>query len=326
MSHSFSQLEVARFCGQAPLLSKQHGAGRPAAMSKARHAQMAGELEASSLLASLTEDELNEIRQWKSPAPVKFGAGELTYADAKKEWRVGLTKDLRYCDYDDPSRLTRGIIDVAWCTEVEGMKVAVVGDAKKEPWTADVDDLQLIAGGFAAADHWGCDAFTVGLWILSTSEWVWGPTVDMYGLGAARWAEIIPHAAQNDSFYNKGPHCQKCYSRLHCPEYLMPPELADSSLAPWVSFEGRSLDMETVAHALELAQRAKDTAAAVLDNVKAWVDQNGPLKAGGRAYKRIQMPGRKSVRLQLLKDSLGDEAEPFITEGKPYASYRWGKE
>lgn len=326
-SHSFSQLDAARFCGQAPVLAKAQGAGRAAAMSKARHAAMAGDLDAKQLALSLTDGEIEEVQTWRAPEPFNVDGRELVYEQARTEWKVGLSRDLGYCDYEDPDRLTRGIVDMAWGPiEVGGVRTAVVADAKKSRFTSSANSLQLAAGGLAVASHWGCDVVRLGLWILEDAQWAWGPTLDTYSMQAAAAGELIGHAATNDGDFNTGPHCDTfCYARLRCPEYLFPPSMAETELLPFVD----GYEPDTALEAAELllkATRAKKTAEQVIKNVQAYAADRGGLRRGEQVYRAVNMPGRRTVKLAVLDDDeIGDKAKRYMTKGKGFQQWRWSK-
>ena len=84
--HRMSSLPIAEFCGQAPVLGAQHGAGRAAAMSTAAHALFARQADADTKLARLTADERNEVRVWQSPLPHRFENGDIfDYSTSERE-------------------------------------------------------------------------------------------------------------------------------------------------------------------------------------------------------------------------------------------------
>lgn len=319
-----SALPQSEFCGMSGTLGAQHGAGRAAAMSRAFHALCSGE-DASTHLAKLTPAEREDISHWKKPADLDLGEGGiLRWQDAQRELSVGLTHELRHTAYDDPEAVTCGTLDGGWVTTLEGTKVAVVGDIKKSRFTSELDTLQLAAYGFAYADLHGCEAMSLGLWIAEDGVWKWGDTIDLYSLEAAALGQRVLHAALNLGEFNTGAHCSGCYSRLYCPEYLLPPSLAETELGPlcepWTDDKGPDVLLD----ALLKAQRAKQTAERVIDLCKEVANRHGGIPDGkGKVWRVTEVMGRESVSVDGLRKQLGEQAEQFIKRGSSYQQARW---
>lgn len=323
--NSWSMLDISRFCGQAAKLSKAHGAGRAAAMSKARHAAMAGELDAKELALSLTPEEIEQIQGWRAPDPFEVGSVTFRYEDALKEWQAGLNSRLEWCPYGDPEAVTRGIADMLWSANVDGTPTLILGDAKRSRFTSRPDSLQLVAGALAAGSRFKVDKIHLGIWVLEDSEWIWAEPFDLRDMDAAQYAQWIRHAAQNHGSYSTGPHCDGCFSRLYCPEYLYPPEMAHSELKMFAQgWEPSSQD--EVVELLMKAERAKKTAESVIDNCRAWArEHGGKLQAGEKVYRPVNMGGRETVSLKVLRETFGDKVDPLVKRGAPYQQWRWSK-
>lgn len=290
-------------------------------MSSARHAVMAGEDVARELCAQLTDEELNVIRGWHEPTDTKIDGYEISYADADKELRLGLTENGAACEYDDPDRVSRGIVDMAW----ERGDLAIVVDAKKSLFTSEADSMQMIASGLAYASYVGASEVRVGLWCLEEGMYVWGPRFAVMGLDAAALTERVVYAATNTSGPTLGPHCNKCWQRLVCPEYLVKLEDAGDLLEPFT--RPGAITEENAVAALLAAKRVAATAEVVEKTVKAFATQHGALRDGqGRIYRPTQVRGRESVSLKVLRDNFGAEVEPYITRGKGYQRFDWVKE
>lgn len=324
-----SLLGSTQFCGLAGQLSAQHGAGRPAAMSKAFHARCAGMPDAAALLAALTEDERDEVLEWKAPADIDYGSGVVRYAEMEKELEVCLDRFGFACEASDPDCLTVGHLDMATVIELPDFgRVAYVGDIKKTVWTAGEgpESLQLHAYAQAYAQLRDCKAYTTGLWIGETGEWLW--TGSMVLLGSPRAVGILDRvlrAAQNHGEASSGPHCQSCWSRLHCPEYALPLQTFDQWQLSLEAFE--ALPPEEQAQFLFKLQATEALATKIRKEVQERVRRGraAPAKDGSR-YLPVIMPGRESVSVKALREGLGEGAEAFITRGQPYDQFRWLKE
>lgn len=234
--HRVSLLPITQYCQLAGKLSEEHGAGRAAAKSSAWHAQAAGAPDAPAKLARLTPKELNEIAGWSKPIPVTIFGKELTYEDADKEQPVGLDAAGEFAESGEV--VTCGTLDFAWIVEHHDPfigRVAVIGDLKKTRWASSgPDSLQLLAYGYAWAKKHGCRAFMTGIWVIEDKEWQWSQAVhELDSFTELDLWDRIRHAALNvgtEAAY--GDHCGNCYGRLHCPEYTLPAQFAETVLAP----------------------------------------------------------------------------------------------
>lgn len=324
--HRISSLPIAEFCGMAPRLAAEHGAGRAALMSSVFHARCAVSPASATMAARLTRDELAEVDTWQKPKPWSLPLGAetitLTYEDAEKELPVGLSRELGAAAHEDEHALTVGTLDMAWHYEVEpGLLHAFVCDIKKTRWTSEVDTLQVHAYALAYCALRGCQAYSPGLYIAEEARYVWGETVDLFSFEAAVLGERITYAANAEATYQTGAHCNGCWSRFHCKEHLLPPELASSSLKPFTAEGAVTADNSLVA--LLLAQRAKDTAELVIANCKAVAQRHGGISDGKKVWRPVIQQGRETVSPKLLRDRMGEDAEQYISRGAEFSSYRW---
>lgn len=324
-----SLLTVSQFCGVAAELSEQHGAGRAAAMSSAQHALLAQAPDAPEKFARLTEEEKDEIANWQPPKTCHPTPGvELDYESATKETPVGLDAEGEYVEPGGEA-LTAGTPDFYWIREVNGLRVAYIGDMKKTRWTTldGPKSLQLLAYGWAVAKKHGCDAFCCGLWFLEEGAWSWGEIIDMNDWDSLDTWNAIRFAASNKGEAATGAHCRDCYGRMHCKEYLLPLALSDTQLRAFTHAE--ALTEETVTMAVLYAQTAEDLAAAVKDNAKEWLRRNPDAVVrdarAGKVWKPVDMPGRQSIPSipALLQAFPG--AEKFVKQGSNYQQRRWTK-
>lgn len=333
LGNRVSLLPIAQYCGKAAELSERYGAGRPAAMSTAFHARQAGSPDAAALWARLSEAEQQEVLGWKSPKTVVMSGGvSLDYAHAMKEIEVALDCDGYWAEVDGPDVMTIGHADLAWAPyEIEGLRVAFVGDIKKSAYTTEdgPESLQLHGYGWAVARKFHCDAYCCGLWLAEEGEWLWSQQWVVLDSDRGReiWDRIRYAATHKTGEATTGQHCRHCWSRLHCPEQLLPAKLGaiEKMLAPLT--EGGDITMvdhNTILRlqALsELCDKAKKVAQAAIER--------GVLKVrdpdSGKIWAPVEMPGRQSVDVDKLRSELGDGANRFIRRGNSYTQFRWMK-
>lgn len=330
MGNRFSSLGNAAKCAKSPALS-QMGATRAAAMSTAFHATLASDPRAAGLMQLLSDDEVAEMIAWRRPQLIVLDADTaLDWREAETEVELGLTAEGAYCTADDPACIGVGHMDGGWVKEVRGRRIAYIADHKRSAYTSadGPETLSMAAYGFSYADKHGCDAFVRGIWALVEGEWMWEPTmVDLNEAGAAElWGKVRAAILHTEGEYSMGSHCHSCYGRLRCPAYLMPPELAETSLAPFTGGKLPASTQELVKLKVVL-DRVKDTAKAVEDALKVEAVQRGGLfdPDTGKWWRPIKMPGRKGLDGAALERDLPEVALKYTKQGKPYEQFKWVK-
>lgn len=328
MGQRMSSLPIVQYCGPAGRLS-QLGAGRSAAMSTAFHALCAGAPNAQQLMDLLSEDELQEIMTWKRPEDIQLSdAVTLRYDSAEKELEVAIDKFGAACDPKSKRAVSIGHLDFAWCIDVHGRRIAYVGDIKRSEWTTldGPRSLQLVAYGLAYATMRDCEAFACGIWSASEGTWQWGELVEFGSPEAVVLAKRVVAAATNASEeYSMGAHCHGCYGRMRCQAWVLPPEVAQTSLAPLT--EGGELSPEKALQLLLLLQQVEDTVDHAKKGLQAYANRIGGIRdaATGKVWRPTVCNGRESCSAASLRKQLGPEAEKYISPGKPYQRFAWTK-
>lgn len=300
-----SSLPLAEKCGAAASLSARHGSGRPAAMSKAFHAKCAGAPEAFRLIGALSHAERDEIAEWKAPADALVNdLVTLDYPSAAKELEVGLDVFGEFVDIAE-NALTWGHLDFAWLREVpidegSGLLVAFVADIKKSVWTTPdgPESLQIHAYGRAFAKKVGAQAYCTGIWAAKEGKWLWSTEIiHLDGPRAQEIWERISFAASNTGEASTGRHCDSCFARMHCPEYLLPGAITNR-IAPEASlaiseeqFAGLMLTPGEAVRLLVWAKRAQELGEAVEKNLREAV-RRGQLviEQDGKVWTPVEMP------------------------------------
>lgn len=323
-----STLDVARYCGLAPKLSALYGTGRAAVMSTAFHAKCSNAPATAEKMMALTDEEREEIADWKAPTPCTVQGFNLRYEQADKEMFVGLTADLAYPSFGNSQTVTEGTLDMAWAMEYPGQsqcqRIAFVADIKKSRYTVDgPQTLQNTAYALAYASFRGCTHFIRGIWVADEGEWIWErEPIEVDSIRGMQLGSEVLYAARNDGPATTGSHCMKCYGRLHCPEWLL---AADDSKA--CSDPAKMSASEALGELLR-AQAMAAKAAGMLDNLKAYaLVHNGIPDGKGKVFLPVRCNGRKGLNREAVAAALGaKDLSAFEEKGKPYDMYKWVKE
>jgi hypothetical protein len=305
---------VAEFCARSAELSAQAGIGRTAVISAAWHAKCAGN---DTLIGELHPEERLEVAEWGVPTDATVGDVLLDYDSAEKEVHVQVL--------ERDTLITEGTLDFAWVREVNGRRWAFVADLKRSTWAIPdgPNCLQLAAYGHAYSVLRSCDGYTPGLWSGTDNEWTWGTPVDLTSPEALDLWLRLKRAAKNDSRLHTdedkkravtGAHCNACYGRLRCPEYVA------------LAHDGPVGEV-TEANAAEMILRAKALAkiAELLeDNVKAYAERGGRVKdpVSGKLFLPVVCKGRMGLDREAVA-AAGIDLAKFQKRGRPYNQFDW---
>jgi hypothetical protein len=326
-----SSLPLAQFCPVAAKLSNEVGSGRAAAISSAFHALMAGEIKASGMIARLTNPEKEELMRMNRPADFPAGVNAtLSYADAHKEIPCGLTEQGGYCEKDDPKAIAAGTCDMAWePVRWADMAVLYVGDIKRSEWTASPDSLQLAGYALALAAKWDATHICTGIWDATGGQWSWSAITDLAAPeGAALWEKVKASAMNIEGGPATGAHCNDCYGRMRCPAWVLPPEHAETTLAPFVGAD-IALDNEKALALLLACDRAEDLIERIKGKdglLRPFAAKNGIVDAkSGMRWMPVEVAGRESLDKKAIEAKHPGLLDEFTKVGKPSQQFRWLK-
>jgi hypothetical protein len=190
-------------------------------------------------------------------------------------------------------------------------KWVYIVDLKRSRW--GVPDgprsLQLQAYGLACCDMWKAEGYTCLVWDLTSGVWVQGPDMDLCELDTLAVAEAVIAAAKNvpeegkDPCFVTGPHCDRCWQRQHCREYLLPVADPEGALEPLSRAGG--LTPANAGEALKKWERASVLMSVVEGQLKAFAIENGGIHADGQVWaERFEKSARTSVdRKAMEKDN-----------------------
>lgn len=311
-----SSLPVVQYCPQAARLGAQYGAGRAAAMSSYFHARCAG----VPCGIALSAEELEAVDTWHTPTDVTLWNGTiLTYAEAEKELALSYP--------GSPGE--DGHLDFAWAT-IEETTTVYVADIKKSKWTTldGPESLQLMAYAVSYALRLEADFFCTGIFVAEDGEWQWLNrliAVDSDEFRAIQ-ARVMAAAQNTEGQASTGSHCRDCYARLHCPEHVLAATASIGFLAPIA--EGHKVATNEELRGLLLAaQSVAELAEKAIAHVKEAARRGATIAdpETGKVYKAIQCKGREGVTPKSLREKMGEAAEQYIEQGKPYSMFRWVK-
>lgn len=332
-SNRISSYPTGVYCGLAPRLGEAHGASRAALQSSAFHAKIAGAENATSLWHQLTPEEQAECAGWEAPHDVELFGVTLSYAKADTEIAVTLYEDLDgvigEAGGEDDRRYSHGHADMAWCHIIaEGRPIVVIGDAKRTRWTASLDSLQLDGYGWAYARATGAAGYLAGLWILDEGKWLWrDKIVWLDDFDSIEIAAKLKIAMLNSGPAVTGSHCSGCYSRLHCPEYLIPAgalirHSADANITYAAKAFEEGLTQDNASEAYHLWRVAEHLVKRMAEQVKAYAQEHGIDVGGGKAYRLVETKGRASFDAAAMKKAYPEIHKEFMRPGKPGAQLR----
>lgn len=326
MKARMSALPVLQYCGQAQILGESSGAGRAAAIGTAFHALCSNAPERDALLARLSDRELAEVTELVKPAPFVWDGVSLNYESACRERKVALNADGLSCEYDSDESFVQGTADLMWFVDRPGKKTVIVVDIKKTSFAAPdgANSLQVIGYAVAFARHFSADGYVTGIWDATAGEYHWSEWFDVWGEDASlHWERIVASVKNHGGEFSLGTHCQSCYARGKCPQYLLPMDLAETSLAPFTTEEG--LTNEKAAEALMTAERVIKTAEMVKKRVQMYALENGGVvdEARGKVWKPMRCRGRASLDTKRLEAENPELAMRYTKFGTEYNQFKW---
>lgn len=317
MGNRPSALDLTFLC---PLAGQSETTTRAALMGSAYHALASG-LDAAAWLARLTDRERAEVLARPMPVDVVLSDGTaLLWSEAHHETRVGLTRELAWCD---PSEAwCAGTADAWWSAG----GCIYVADLKSSGWTNSPNSLQLAAYGYALAAREGAECYSPGIWAADAASWKWGERV-YPGSPEAWWLEDrLRHAVENVSGPPcVGPHCDRCYRRLRCEAWTLPGLEAVADLAVLAAPE--ALEHARAAELVRLRSRASAVIETLDATLRAYAREHGGITdpATGEVWRPVAMPGRESCDTDALKRDLGEDAARYFRRGDGYEVFRWTK-
>jgi hypothetical protein len=318
-----SSLPVLQYCGLSGRLNS--ASLRSGILSSYHHAKCSGDAkEAMRLWHQLTLAEREEVADWHVPTHVMVNDLIYGYDSAEKELEVALGPDGCAVDFNDPAALVNGHLDMAWAQGLE----AVVIDIKRQRYTAfeGAESLQIAAYGRAFASMRGCVAYTPGIFVAMTGEWIIGKRVELESSEGEELWQRIKAAAENQARgeASTGPHCMKCFGRLKCPEFTLP--VISNGNASTLAVVNGNPTPDQVAEALVVAKGMKDMAERILDAAKVYHDRGMVIKdKNGWEFRPTLSKGREYVNVGELKAGLGAEAKRFIRISRPRETWDWNK-
>ena len=325
-----SSLPVARYCGLSPRLGEQHGAGREALLSNVFHAICAGKQQSvKRQWDGLTQGEQEELLTWKPPTDVTLPGGPtLHYAEAEKEVPCAVRSNFAPCRLDDPEAMTGGTLDFRWqVTAKDNTRVVFVADIKRTPWTCPEGPTspQLLAYCLMSCAELDAEAYCPGLWFATTGEWRWAPKVTRLDSAQALTdMRLVKSAALNtDPRPVTGSHCDRCWSRIYCPEYTSPAN--EGLLGPALT---QTLTPENALSALREVHRLSKLCELADENIKAAMVAGLKIvdETGENEYRTTFQRGRESFAVAEAKKLLDAATiKRLTTRGPDFATRRWVK-
>ncbi len=230
-------------------------------------------------------------------------------------------------DEDSGGLITRGTADMVahTCTDL-----TVVDFKKREQMLAGRlagpdDNDQTHAYAIAEATRLGVVSYRTCLLLFGDGEveplWSHSYTRGDWMTIYARIRDVNINQADNPKG-TSGPHCMRCYSRVHCPHWALPAHQNPSELAALTA--NGQLTIDNAGRALMAVLALEEIAAQAKVRLRAFAESTGgSIIYGDRQWRRTLMPGRSSIDSAALKrDGL---AEKYTRKGAPFEQWRWSK-
>lgn len=300
---------------------------------------LANRVEECGLVAKLAEEypETNDNIERGNEVDLQFTAGLVKDvvpldADARAcvEWvRTNLAgytlhvkEKVELTDPETGKMLTRGEPDIQG-VDKELDAVETVDVKKREQYFAGHlpgpdDNLQLHIYSLARALKSGAQRYRNTILLFGDGEvepvqGKWHPADEWWP-----FLERVRAVQTKERNANPGARCGRCYSREVCPSYRERARLAMTVIEEDV--KTLALTDETARELLMRAEAVIDAAELAKKLVRAYAEAGGKIEAGGKVYKPIMMPGKKSADVKsLLAAGLNDH----IKTGAPFPQWRW---
>lgn len=233
-------------------------------------------------------------------------------------------------DPDSGEVLTEGTPDIV---KLSGSTVIVVDLKKREQWFAGRllepnRNLQLHAYGLAWALRLGASSYKLGLLLFGDSDasFVWSE--DFRKTQCNVYLDRIRRINESDARRDParrprphaGPHCVQCYSRLHCPAWLLPVVEGENSALKVLSSPG-GLSRDNAGQALTAVMALEEAAERARALLREFVHQTGePIAVGDREWGPVTIPGRKSGPSVAELEKAG--LSHLVKQGRPFEQWR----
>lgn len=311
-----SSLSIAKFCELAPVLSERFP-------SRNANTDRGSEVDAQ-VTAALQYPGAGSPTDPDAVACLEWLQREFPATDG---WTLETQKRVELRDTDTGALITAGTLDIL--ASKRDVLIRVVIDLKKREQygagrLADPDDNdQLNAYALASTPEGGSyrtclllfgDGQVEALWSRTYTAETWAPIL-------ARITAVNERSGGAEPKGTAGPHCGACYPRLHCPNWALPAHQGPTELAPLTAPGGLTAD--NVGRALLATMALEEVAGKARDQLKAWVQEHGPIVVGGRQWGPVTMPGRMSVDTAALEAA--GLYERFAKVGRPFTQFRMTK-
>ena len=213
------------------------------------------------------------------------------------------------------------------------MNMPLLADMKRSVWTeSNPLNNQNLAYAFAAASKHHCSKMVLGLWHPEEGQWgQWSDFISLVSQEALTLLQRVLAAATNLSEEPCiGDHCNGCYSRKHCPEYMLPPAVLhkeSSAVLCQIADQKGELSMDQALTLRRLYERGKEFLDAIEPVVKDYARENGGIRDEevGKVWTEISKKGSKRPSLKLIKEKYPDVATECTVQGAPTKAFIWKK-
>lgn len=123
-----------------------------------------------------------------------------------------------------------------------------------------------------------------------------------------------------------GTHCDRCYRRTHCREWMLPVG-SGQALEYFAPSEGKiNINEKNAPQALRVCLAMKDAVKVAEEALKEYARNSGGIEADGKVWAPVPCRGRRSVSIDsLVRVGMLDAVEKAggISEAMPYERFAW---
>lgn len=314
-----SRLGLARYCEMAPALAEQYP-------NRNENTDTGNSVDAESTadLAGTKAAESADAKAIVSWMREKFG---------KEHWRCWVQTKVALTDSEWGTVITEGTPDFQAADTRNNPIVVTVDFKKREQYAAGLlsdpdENDQCHAYSIARCEIEGIGMYRNCLLLFGDGEVepLWSRPFQAFG-PVRREIEEICAREPKDIFSAKavsGPHCLRCYPRVHCPAWQHRAEWLRSKMA-----NGIEITKENRTQILAGWLAMKDMIEPIGEQLKATVQEWGPILLGeGKVWKSITMRGKASADVPAIRAAMAEKGlnyDDYVKKGGPYSQFRIGK-
>ncbi len=231
---------------------------------------------------------------------------------------------VQFIDPETGEVVTEGTTDLL--AVKPGVEVVVVDYKKREQYdagrlTPPDENLQPHTYAVAAGQRFNVASYRMFLLLFGDGQ---VEPLASREYHETEWWDIIDRACRINRAPRrivKGDHCGGCWQRKHCRAWILPTADAPSALEAFGKPGG--LTPENAAAAVLFVTAVRDMLEIAKGQLESFVDEHGPIRAGGREWGPTSVAGRRSG--PSVEECIRAGRPDLVKPGRPSTRYQWKK-